>query len=371
MSGESERLLSRGGASPGNFPVRIGNHRQAELQALVSNFSPSRLIIISDSQVAELWGERVENWFQRACNFIVVPAGEKYKNLDSVQHVWKQMKRLECDRQTLVLCLGGGMICDLGGFCASTYLRGLSFVHIPTSLLAQVDASIGGKLAINFENAKNLVGGFVSPLAVHIDTQFLETLPEREFISGFAEVIKHAAVLDREYFEWLESLEQPRRMSAQELCRVIERSVFLKQQVVDQDYRETGLRAILNFGHSFGHALETLALLRGKVLLHGEAVAWGMLLEVSLAEFMGMIKSDSTLRLKQVLLAYGLLQPLDFQPSSEDIIAALAFDKKKQLGELNWTLLNEIGQGKIGVRCEADRLKKFCDSKLELLSGKV
>ncbi len=275
-----------------------------------------------------------------ALHLIVIPAGEAHKNVHTCVRIWEDMLRAGLERSALVINLGGGVLGDMGGFCAATFKRGLDFVQIPTTLLAQVDASIGGKLGFDFGGVKNSIGVFRHPIAVYIDPAFLHTLPERELRSGFAEVIKHALIADAA--QW-EALRQAPLESAVHNEEVILRSLRVKQAIVEADPYEKGLRKALNFGHTIGHALEAWALDGPLPLLHGEAIAAGMMAEAFLSwQLSGLPEAD----LEGIVQFIRRIYPLPTLPetSFEQLIALMRHDKKNTGGHISFALLPAIGQ---------------------------
>ena len=272
---------------------------------------------------------------------VTLPQGEQAKTLDIARQSWDRLLEAGCDRTSTVIAVGGGAVGDLAGFVAATYMRGINFVQVPTTLLAQVDASIGGKTAIDHPRAKNLIGAFHQPRFVLVDPGLLITLPEGEFRSGLAEVIKHGIVLDEDYFVDLERhLPLLLRRDLETLERVVAGSCRLKARVVERDEQEAELRHVLNYGHTIGHALE--AVTRYGRFTHGEAVSLGIVAEARVAEQLGIAKPDTTERQVELLRAAGLpVSGLGVAPSA--IIEALGRDKKVRDGRLPFVFAPEIG----------------------------
>ncbi|MCD8540568.1 MAG: 3-dehydroquinate synthase, partial [Leadbetterella sp.] len=243
----------------------------------------SALVVIADRNTRKDCYPRIKEVLPRHL-LITVQDGEEYKNLDTCINIWNKLTEAEFDRHALVINLGGGVIGDMGGFCAATYKRGIDFIQVPTTLLAQVDASVGGKLGIDFQGFKNHIGVFTQPRAVLIDTGFLTTLPERELRSGYAEVIKHCLIRDRKMWDKIRKSE----LGDIPMKELVSHSVETKKAIVTEDPTEKGLRKILNFGHTVGHAVETFHLTRER-LLHGEAIAIGMICEAYIAYSKGML----------------------------------------------------------------------------------
>lgn len=308
-------------------------------------FFQRHVIVITDSVVAPLY-------LQTACdaiskhatrvNSVTVPAGETSKCLKECQRIWQEMLQLEADRSSVVVALGGGVAGDLAGFVAAAFARGLKFVQIPTSLLAQVDSSVGGKVGINLPNAKNMVGAFWQPQHVMIDTDVLSTLDDRNFIAGIAEVIKYGLIMDRPFFEQLESsVDALLAKDAETLCRVIARCCECKAKVVEEDEREqSGRRAILNYGHTYGHAIE--AVFGYGTYLHGEAIAIGMTCAARLAVMLGRVAPEFLERQTTLFQRFGLPVkcPAD---RHEELLASMKRDKKVSRGTLYLILPLELG----------------------------
>lgn len=296
----------------------------------------SAIAVIADKNTRKDCYPKIKDLLPRHL-LITVPAGEEYKNLDTCTIIWQKLTEAEFDRHALVINLGGGVIGDMGGFCAATYKRGIDFIQVPTTLLAQVDASVGGKLGIDFRGLKNHIGVFTQPCAVLIDPVFLATLPDRELRSGFAEIIKHCLIRDRAMWDKI------RRMEPEEvpLSDLVTHSVETKKEIVTQDPTEKGLRKILNFGHTIGHAVETFYLDKDR-LLHGEAIAIGMICEAYIAYSKGMLPEAGLAEIEEYIFSvYGTV-PVD--PQDFGAIAALtAQDKKNRGNTVRAALLDGIG----------------------------
>ncbi|MEM6843861.1 MAG: 3-dehydroquinate synthase [Bacteroidota bacterium] len=283
---------------------------------------------------------------------VEIKSGELHKNLDTCAHIWAQLTEHHLDRKALLINLGGGVIGDMGGFCAATYKRGISFVNIPTTLLAQVDASVGGKLGIDFRGFKNHIGLFQEPQRVLIDAAFLETLPKQELRSGFAEVIKHALIHDSVYWNKLRGAS----LTQQPWDEHIRHSVQVKSWVVDQDFREGGLRKILNFGHTVGHAVESHFLESDTPLLHGEAIAIGMIAEAQLSVKYASLIPEEVEEIEDFILAiFGKVAIPN--TSLEEITQLAKQDKKNQQGSILCTLLNKIGKAHYDVPISAEDIR--------------
>ena len=270
---------------------------------------------------------------------IEIKSGEKHKNINTCNFIWKQLTAHNFDRNSLLINLGGGVISDMGGFAASTYKRGISFIHIPTTLLAMVDASVGGKLGIDFQDFKNQIGLFNNPESILINPDFLETLPENQLKSGFAEVVKHALILDKNL--WKEIISVP--FNKLNWRKIIENSINIKNKIVLSDPYEKGERKKLNFGHTFGHAVESYYLEKGIPILHGEAVLMGILLEVEISA----VSQEQNNEIKNYILSNFTLP---FTPKKSDLLPFLMNDKKNKVGKINFNLLTSIGS------CSVDNL---------------
>lgn len=269
---------------------------------------------------------------------IEIPAGEAHKNLETCQYIWSQMLEGGLDRRSVLLNLGGGVVGDMGGFCASAYMRGIDFVQIPTTLLAQVDASIGGKLGVDFQHYKNMVGLFADPQAVFIHLPFLQTLPARELRSGYAEVIKHSLIGDAGLWEELQSHPDPATVNWEE---ILPRALMVKKKIVEADPLEKGLRETLNFGHTVGHAIEAWALSQGLDVLHGEAVAAGMIAEVRLSHQHAGLPEKEMHRI--IAFLEKTFPRISLEPGA-DLWALMQKDKKNRGGEVRMALLETIGK---------------------------
>jgi 3-dehydroquinate synthase len=272
-----------------------------------------------------------------AHTLIKIPAGESYKNIDSCLSIWKNLTDLNFDRHALLLVLGGGVLGDMGGFCAATYKRGISFILMPTTLLAQVDASIGGKLGIDFEHYKNHIGVFQQPLATLISPVFLNTLPERELRSGFAEVIKHCLIGDKAMWEVIRT----KTLADQDWTTLIPHSIKIKEDITQKDPREKGIRKALNFGHTLGHALETYFLSTSKPIFHGEAVAMGMIMESKIAHSKGLLTFEELNQIKAYV--FSIFGKVTEPFSSQEIIRLTLQDKKNKGNEVLMAVPKGIG----------------------------
>lgn len=293
-------------------------------------------------------------------DLIEVSSGEENKNIDFCIGIWKMMIDFGADRNSLLINVGGGVITDMGGFAASTFKRGIDFVQIPTTLLSQVDASVGGKTGIDMDHLKNIIGTFTQPKAVFIDTNFLKTLPQQQLVSGFAEMLKHGLIVDRDYFYALKEA-SPEAIDP----ALIRHSIAIKNSVILQDPEEKGLRKILNFGHTIGHAVESFSLQKDHVpLLHGEAVAIGMICEAYLSFQKNGLPQEELEEIIQTLRNFYQKYPIK-EASVPELIEIMKSDKKNYSGKINCSLLTQIGQCTIDSFCTEDEL---CESLLFYLN---
>lgn len=330
-----------------SYDIEIGQKCLTELgRFILDRGEVTHAVLITDENVQEPHAADAAEALSVAgvaVDMVVVPPGEPTKSVDMASGLWEGMLELKADRRSVVLAVGGGVVGDLAGFIAATYARGVRFFQVPTTLLAQVDSSVGGKVGINLPGAKNMVGAFLQPSGVFIDTATLDTLDVREYKAGLGEVVKYGVILDADFFRYLEAnVEELRRRDHDVLARVVARCCRLKADVVERDeYETTGLRAILNYGHTFGHAFETLA--GYGEILHGEAVAMGMRLAAALAARMELV-DDGFVQRQQALMDALELQS---EPPAFDagaVLDAMRHDKKVAHGKLRFVLPHEIGK---------------------------
>jgi 3-dehydroquinate synthase len=328
-----------------SYPIHIGSGVLAQAELFTAAVG-TRAAIVTNETVAPLYGARLKAMLPEAPLEIVLPDGEQHKTLEVMARIFDALLTARCDRQTTLIALGGGVIGDMTGFAAACYQRGVPFVQVPTTLLAQVDSSVGGKTGVNHPLGKNMIGAFYQPRAVLIDTDTLKTLPERELHAGLAEVIKYGVIQDPEFFAWLEqNIERLLKREAEPLAYAIERSCRNKAEVVAKDEREGGLRAILNYGHTFGHAIETG--LGYGAWLHGEAVGAGMAMAADLSRRLGWISEQDRGRIEALIARAQLPVRAPAQLTSARFKALMAVDKKVQSGKLRLVLLKRIGEAVI------------------------
>lgn len=331
------------------YPVCIGSGARERLVHLLrGKNAPSRLHLVSDERVYRHQGRRLEKVLRETgipLSRSVVPAGEVSKSPRCLTRLWRDILSAGCDRSSCIVAFGGGMVGDLAGFAAASSLRGIDFVQVPTTLLAMVDASVGGKTGINLQAGKNLVGAFHQPRAVVMDLDFLETIPRREFVAGWAEVIKTAAIWSRRFFGVLErNREALLAREPEALGRAVESCVRIKAAVVAEDERESRLRMILNFGHTFGHGIEAAG--RYRSLLHGEAVAIGMIFAARFGENLGYTQAGTRERLASLIEEYGL--PTERNGlRANTVLETMRRDKKRGRKGLRWVFLPRIGEYRI------------------------
>lgn len=327
-----------------SYPIAIGQALLSEPTLISQHVAGKRAAVVTNTTVAPLYLDMVVRTLTNAgkqVTTIVLPDGEEEKNWASLMRVFDVLLAEKCDRKTTLVALGGGVIGDLTGFAAATYMRGVPFIQVPTTLLAQVDSSVGGKTGINHPLGKNMIGAFYQPQAVIADTSTLNTLPPRELSAGLAEVIKHGAIIDAPFFNWIEAnIAKLIAKDAEALAHAIRRSCEIKADVVRQDEREGGLRAILNFGHTFGHAIEA-GMGYGK-WLHGEAVGCGMVMAADLSHRLGFIDALTRNRMVALVKAAGLpvVAP---DLGTERWLELMEVDKKNEGGQIKFILLKPLG----------------------------
>jgi len=345
---EQDRITLNVDLGERSYPIAIGPGLLDDAALLARHIGGNKVAIVTNTTVAPLYLDKVAGHLRalgRDVVEIVLPDGEEHKNWQSLNLVYDALLQNKCDRKTTLVALGGGVIGDLTGFAASSYMRGVPFVQIPTTLLSQVDSSVGGKTGINHPLGKNMIGAFYQPRAVIADTATLDTLPPRELSAGLAEVIKHGAILDAAFFDWIEAnVGALLAREPQALAHAIARSCEIKSEVVRKDEREGGLRAVLNFGHTFGHAIEN-GLGYGE-WLHGEAVGCGMVMAADMSARLGLIEPAAVERVRALVRAAGL--PAVAPDLGEARwIELMEVDKKNEGGEIRFILLKPLGSPSI------------------------
>ncbi len=331
-----------------SYPIFIGRQLFGSSRCLQSLEGCKQVLIVSNSVVAPLYAGKIKNCLAELASppeqieFAVLPDGEKHKNLATLNQIFDQLLENRFDRKAQIIALGGGVIGDMAGFAAACYQRGINFVQVPTTLLSQVDSSVGGKTGVNHKLGKNMIGAFYQPQAVIIDTSTLETLPDREIAAGIAEIIKYGLIYDAEFFQWLENnLTKLIEKDAESLAYAIRRSCEIKARVVAEDEKESGLRAILNLGHTYGHAIENQ--LGYGEWLHGEAVAAGMVMACDLSVELGWLGKDILERAQTLIAAANLPTRPPTSMTAEQFVTAMSVDKKVSGGKLRLVLLKGCG----------------------------
>ncbi len=339
----NEKILV--GLEERSYPIWIGDGILNQLgRALQEVDFPKKVAVVTNPSVLAFFGETVLDALSSA-GFLVstlsIPEGEENKNLRTLEGIYDALIEKGFDRASGLVALGGGVVGDIAGFAAATYLRGIPFAQVPTTLLAQVDSSVGGKTAVNHPSGKNMIGAFYQPRHVHIDVSTLETLPEREFAAGMAEVIKYGIIRDAGFFAWLlDQREDLRALNREDLVRAVRKSCQIKANIVELDETESSLRAILNYGHTFGHAVETLSGY-GR-FRHGEAVSVGMVVASLASAELGLCTREEAFAVRSLLASFDLpVTPPSF--SVEDYLKAMGRDKKVRAGVLRFILNRGIG----------------------------
>ncbi|MBF6609424.1 MAG: 3-dehydroquinate synthase [Flavobacterium sp.] len=340
------------------YQIHFNDSAYISLNTLLRENAYSALFFIADSNTSDMCLPQLLAQTETECRIevIEVDAGESSKNIETCVQIWQSLTELGADRKSLIINVGGGMITDLGGFVASTFKRGIDFIHIPTSLLAMVDASIGGKNGVDLGNLKNQVGVINPPKMVLIDTEFLTTLPQSEMKSGLAEMLKHGLIYDERYWKEFSEIGT---IDFSQFDQLIHRSVEIKNEIVTRDPKEQNLRKALNFGHTLGHAIESYYMDNPtrKPLLHGEAVAIGMVLEAYLSHKLKLISESQYVEIKNLLKSiYGTeeIATSDIDP----ILELLIHDKKNEYGRIQFVLLNAIGSVAINQNADNEMIKE-------------
>jgi 3-dehydroquinate synthase len=339
-----------------SYPIYIGHHLLDASELLNRHIDSRHVLIVTNEIVAPLYLSMVQESLP-GCSVatVVLPDGEIHKTMDTAMKVIDTLISLKMSRNTHIVALGGGVVGDLAGFVAACYQRGIPFIQIPTTLLAQVDSSVGGKTAVNHPLGKNMIGAFYQPKCVIADMTTLQTLPDREFSAGLAEVIKYGLIRDPDFFEWLElHIDDLLNQDLDKLGYAVERSCFNKAEVVASDERESGLRATLNLGHTFGHALET-GMGYGEVL-HGEAVAIGICLAADLSRRLGWLTDTDVARIVALLERARLPVTPPADLGVDDYLEHMSVDKKNVEGQLRFILLKKIGWATLPIAVDRNQL---------------
>ncbi len=340
-----------------DYQIFVGDFWAKFDNFLVEKNYPKIFLLLDENTEEHCFKRFIEQFPLAKTQNILIRAGEQHKNLDTCQHIWRSLFDGGADRKSLLINLGGGVIGDMGGFCASTFKRGFDFVQMPTTLLSQVDASIGGKLGIDFYQVKNSIGVFANPKAVFISPEFLTTLPLRELRSGFAEIIKHALIQDAGKWQELLIINDLEQV---EWADFLVPSLKIKQAIVEADPFEKGLRKALNFGHTIGHAVESLALETESPLTHGEAIAIGMICEAFLSKILRGLPESALKEISDFIVRiYGKydVQQFDYQ----QLIALMRQDKKNETDDINFSFLPAIGDVTINCTATPEQIAESLD----------
>ena len=352
------RLVNRIFANDMAQKVIFSEQLERTLETAIGECHPDRLFVLTDDNTRRLCWPVVKDYgCLAAAQLITIPAGDEHKNLTSLSHVWEQLQQGGATRHSLMVCLGGGMVTDLGGFAASTFKRGIPYINIPTTLLSMVDASVGGKTGINFGGLKNEIGVFNNARSVILDTTFLSTLDQENILSGDAEMLKHGLIDSEEH--WAELIREEVTVNSEQFTAAIGRSVAVKQRIVTEDPTEQGIRKALNLGHTAGHAFESLALERRPVL-HGYAVAWGLIVELYLCCVKTGFPTDKMRQTVSFIREhYGRMAiTCDDYPR---LIELMHHDKKNTGNTINFTLLGGIGDIRINQTATEDEIREALD----------
>ena len=335
------------------YSIIVGKNALDKLCKYVDIHKYSQVILISEKKIYNLWKSKIDS-ILKTKNKILLHSGEQTKCIQTAELICKKLVEFGADRKTLIVNIGGGMITDLSGFSASIYMRGVDYVNIPTSLLAMVDASIGGKNGVNIDKIKNIVGCFNEPKLVLIDTNFLQTLPQRELASAYGEIVKHSIIRSKKYFDFL-SKNADKIEKLDNLDNIILQSLKIKKHFVEKDFQEKNIRKILNFGHTIGHGIETLSMKLKTPFLHGEAVLAGMFFETKIAEKKCILSSVTAKRIYQCLEKYGVDKLLKIICKNAKIfnenalIRVIQKDKKNQNGKIKMVFPLKIGKCKYDI----------------------
>ncbi|MES2663587.1 MAG: 3-dehydroquinate synthase [Pseudomonadota bacterium] len=333
-----------------SYLIHIANNSLKDVELFQHVVQNKNIVIISNAIISQYYASTLQNTLKnaqaRTVSLIEIPDGESFKTLETCEMLWSKLLEKKSDRQTILVALGGGVIGDITGFVAACYQRGIDFIQVPTTLLSQVDSSVGGKTGVNHPLGKNMIGAFYQPKKVIIDPQVLKTLPDREYRSGWAEIIKYGLIWDAEFLKWIENnASAAAARDSNILIHAIRRSCQIKADIVAQDERESDIRALLNFGHTFGHALETLT--HYQYWLHGEAILIGMLMATKYSLSQGWISEDTFNRLLHWSNQLGFKLEIPQNISVHAMIEAMKSDKKNKQDQIHLVVLTETGRAKV------------------------
>ena len=341
-----------------NYSIIVGKNAFENISKYVNFNKYSQVILISEEKIYNLWKEKIDS-ILKTKNKILLSSGERTKDIKTTEFIFEKLVQFCADRKTLIVNIGGGMITDLGGFSASIYMRGVDYVNIPTSLLAIVDASIGGKNGVNVNKIKNIVGCFNEPKLVIIDANFLQTLPKRELNSAYGEIIKHSIIGSSKYFNLLANED----LTNQNIDEIILNSIKIKKHFVEKDFKEKGIRKILNFGHTIGHAIETISQQLDEPFLHGECVLLGIFFETKIAEKKGILSNKNSNKIYKCLNKYGISDLFEKVKKNIEIfnetqlLGIIKKDKKNQNGIIKMVLPIKIGKCKYDILIKENEIK--------------
>jgi 3-dehydroquinate synthase len=348
-----------------SYPIYIGSGLLGRAELVAPHVRGSQVMIVSNETVAPLYLERTREMFAGfRTESVILPDGEQYKTLEVWNRIFDGLLQKRFDRRCTLVALGGGVVGDMTGFAAACYQRGVDFIQVPTTLLAQVDSSVGGKTGVNHPLGKNMIGAFHQPRCVIADTATLDTLDDRQLSAGIAEVIKYGLINDLPFFEWLEAnMDALLTRDHGALAYAIERSCQDKADIVAADEKESGQRALLNLGHTFGHAIET-GMGYGE-WLHGEAVATGMVLAAELSQDLGWLEESEVVRIRRLIERARLPVTAPGRMDSERFLELMAVDKKVQDGQLRLVLMRALGQSVISAEASAEQIARMLDRHLQ------
>lgn len=325
-----------------------------ELSSFLKLYQSDKIFLLCDDNTQKYCYPQIEEIFEIPPKIFEIENGEKSKNLGTIEKLWANLLELNADRKSLLINLGGGVISDIGGFVASTFKRGIDFINIPTTLLAQVDAAIGGKNGINFKNFKNIIGTFSQPKAVITSTEFLKTLPKKHIVSGYAEVVKHSLLDSESHWRRVKMID-PDNIDFEYLSSIIKESANFKTKIVTSDPNEKGLREILNFGHTFAHAIESLFKLKNQEIYHGEAVAIGIVCELFLSNKVLNFDFQKLFEISEYIVTFFPVFKIKYD-DYEQIYEFMKQDKKNKENKIRFTLLKKIGSPVINQTCEKEEI---------------
>ncbi|MBN2664648.1 MAG: 3-dehydroquinate synthase [Bacteroidales bacterium] len=335
-----------------NETIKFSDDISYDLSEILFKYNTDKIFVLVDENTFIHCHPLIKTAFAKEPYVIQIPAGEKSKDIETVTFLWKFLTTHNADRKSVLINLGGGMITDLGGFVASTYKRGIDFINIPTTVLAMVDAAIGGKNGINLENYKNHIGTFNQPAALISSTEFLKTLPQKQILSGFAEVIKHSLLSNEKTWNNIKNI-NPEKINFEQLNLILKESSKIKQNIVNDDPKETGIREALNFGHTVGHAIETFFNNKNIEILHGEAIAIGLIAELFISNKKFIFPFEKLFEITEYLATYFPSYKIDYNDYDE-LYNIMKHDKKNKNNKIIFTLLKNIGEVEINQTCSKE-----------------